>query len=394
MMTRSILFLFLGIDALILFYESSLLSISYREADFLYHSSSLLSFIVELSLGLLGHSDFALRLPMITMHLVSAMLLFDISRAYLKTDRDRLWLVAIFMLIPGVNSSALLLDNSGLVIMLLLLYLKIFSQSARSNYLFLFAVLWIDVSFAILYLGLFFFAVSQRKTRLLVVTLLLFTVSLYYHDYLPHGTPRGHFLDTLGLYAAIFSPIVFVYIFFVLYRRFVAKQQERVWYLSATALLFSLLLSFRQEIEVQVFAPYLVLALPLAAENFFHSYRVRLKAFRKSYRLIFTISLALLVLNTLVVLFHMQFYRLLETPSKHFAYRQHVAKELARELSAKGVDCIDAADDAMQHRLRFYGIGYCQEHRLQDQVAENGFVVTVSYNDATVYEKYVSKIHK
>lgn len=393
MMARSILFLFLGIDALVLFYESSLLSISYREANFLYYTNSLLNLIVSASLGLFGQNDFALRLPMIVMHLLSALLLYRLSADYLKRERDRLWLVVIFMLIPGVNSSALLVDNSGFVILLLLLYLTFFSRTPWLNYLFLFLVLWIDVSFAILYLGLFFYAVNRKKTRLLIVTLLFFTLSLYFHDYLPHGRPEGHFLDTLGLYAAIFSPIVFVYLFFVLYRRFVDGRVDRIWYLAATALISSLLLSFRQEIEVEVFAPYLILALPLAAQSFFHSYRVRLKPFRKSYRLLFTISFVFLILNTMVVLFHKELYHLLDNPSKHFAYRQHVAKELAEDLRSKGITCVDAGNKVMQLRLRFYGVNYCRKNILENNAASEHFNVTIGYNGVLIYKNSVTKIH-
>ncbi len=393
MMTRSILFLLLGIDAIILFYESTLLSISYREADLLYHSSSLLNVIITASLDIFGQNDLALRLPMITMHLVSAVLLYKSSAHYLKTDHDRLWLVAIFMLIPGVNSAALLLDNSGLVIMLLLFYLTLLKRPEWVRYLFLVTIFWIDVSFSLLYLGLFFYALKERNNRLLVSMLLLFSLSLYFHNYLPHGAPKGHFLDALGLYAAVFSPIVFIYLFFVLYRRFIGKQQEVIWYISTTALISSLLLSFRQEIEIQVFAPYLILALPLAAQSFFHSYRVRLRSFRKNYRLLFTISFILLIANTLVILFHKELYRVLDRPVKHFAYRQHIAKELAYELRRSGIQCVDTGNNQMQLRLQFYGIEACKMNRFTDTPDDASIDVTVRYKDIPVYQIYVSKAH-
>ncbi|MEA3373241.1 MAG: hypothetical protein U9Q62_06055 [Campylobacterota bacterium] len=392
-MTRSILFLLFGIDAIMLFYETTLFSISYREADFLYHSSSLLNLIITTSINLFGQNDFALRLPMVIVHLISALLLYKISGRYLKREHDRLWLLAVFMLIPGVNSAALLLDNSGLVIMLLLFYVTLLQRSEWVQYLFLIAVFWIDVSFAILYLGLFFYALREKNSQLLVISLLLFSVSLYFHNYLPHGAPQGHFLDTLGLYAAIFSPIVFIYLFFVLYRRFVAHQQEVVWYLSTTALISSLLLSFRQEMEIQVFAPYLILALPLAAQNFFHSYRVRLRPFRKNYRVLFTISFILLLANTLVLLFHKELYRVIERPSKHFAYRQHIAKELAEELYRSDITCVDTGNNAMQLRLQFYGIETCEMNRFTHHRNGEAIDVTVRYKDVPVYQIYVSKTH-
>ena len=88
-----ILFLILGLDALFLLYETSQLSISYAETTVLNGSFSLLKYIENTSLYLLGKNDFALRLPMIILHIASAVLLFNFSKQYLKYDRDRLRLL-------------------------------------------------------------------------------------------------------------------------------------------------------------------------------------------------------------------------------------------------------------------------------------------------------------
>jgi 4-amino-4-deoxy-L-arabinose transferase-like glycosyltransferase len=392
MISRSILFLFLGIDAIILFYESTLLSISYREANFFFNTQSLLTAIVQGSVALFGHNDFGLRFPMMLMHLVSVILLYQVSTDYLKTEKDRIWLIAVFMLIPGVNSAALLLDNTAMVILLLLLYLILKKHTRQVHYIYLFAIMWIDVSFALLYLGLFFYGLQKGDRPLFIYSVLLFGISLYLHDYLPHGTPKGHFLDTLGLYATVFSPIVFIYLFFTLYKRIFMKETDLLVTISSTALLASLFLSFRQEIEIQVYAPYLVLALPVAAQSFFHSYRVRLRQFRKRYRILFNISLGLLVLNTLIVLLHKELYPFLEDPSDHFAHRQHVAKELAYELKARSITCVDAENDRMQLRLKFYGVEQCDSYRLDDKMTMNSNNVSIRYKNYVIYEAYVTKI--
>ena len=392
MRARIILFLFLGMDALMLFFESNTLSISHHEAELVYNSTSLLHQIITTSLTLFGNNDFALRLPMILMHLISVLLLYAISGRYLRYDTDRLWLVLIYMLLPGINSAALLVDHSGLVIMLLLLYIYSQNYSKVVQYGWLISFLFIDVSFAFLYLGHFFYAIKKKKNQLLILNLLLFGLSLYIHGFDTHGSPSGHFLDTLGVYAAIFSPIIFIYLFYILYRRFVTKTDDFLWCLAATALIFSLLLSLRQQIEVEVFAPYLILAMPLAAQAFFRSYRVRLKMFRGKYRTVFTISLILLVINVLVVMFNKELYRFIEKPSKHFAYDHHVAKDLASQLKDAGVACVHTEDDEMQLRLQFYGIEACQNNILSSQSDQNMTPVTIRYNGVTVYEKYVSKV--
>ncbi len=393
MKQRLILFLILGIDAFILYLESTELSISYREAVILYNTDSLLHYIIQTSLNFFGQNDLALRLPMMCMHLLSALLLYVIAKPYVKYERDRLWLVLIYVLLPGVSSAALLVDNAGLVILLLFLYLYAYSRYQNFAHVLLAAFLFVDGSFAFLYLGLFFYALKQRETPLLIAALLLFSLSMYIHGFDTGGTPTGHLLDTLGIYAAIFSPIVFIYLFYVLYRRFVTKERDLSWYLATTALLFSLLLSMRQRIELQMFAPYLMLALPLAAQSFFHSYRVRLKMFRKNYRRIFVLSFALLCLNALSVFFNKELYRFLEDTSGHFAYRLHVAGEVADALHKKNISCIDADDAKMQLRLEFYKIGYCQDQRLvvNDEVLPDS--VTIRYKEKVLYTASVTKVH-
>lgn len=391
---RLILLLFLGADALILFFESSTLSISYNEAQILYQSSTVLHYIVTASLNLFGTSDFALRLPMIFFHLISVLLLYSISERYLRHDRDRLWLVLIYMLLPGINSAALLVDESGLVIMLLLLFIYSRKYSVILQYSLLAMYLFVDFAFAFLYFGLFIHGFRTKNMFMSLFNFSFFIAAFYLYGFDVHGSPKGHFLDALGLYAAIFSPIVFIYIFYVLYRRFITKRKDIIWCISATVLVTSLLLSLRQQIAIQYFAPYLILAMPLAAQTFFNSYRVRLKMFRGKYRAVFTVSLILLVANALIVMFNKELYLLIEKPSKHFAYDHHVAKELASALRDNGISCIDAGHGKMQLRLQFYGISKCTTYRLKDADGETNIPVTIRYSGVDVYKKYVSKVPK
>nr|MDA3908441.1 hypothetical protein [Sulfurimonas sp.] len=208
------------------------------------------------------------------------------------------------------------------------------------------------------------------------------------------GIPQGHFLDSIAVYTAIFTPIIFVYIFYILYRRYLTKQIDILWFIASVAFVFSLLLSFRQRIELEHFAPYLILALPLAAQTFGHSYRVRLKMFRTKYKAAFVISLVLLVLNSLVVFFNKEIYVFIDKPQNHFAYNMHVAKELANELKSRGIECVDT-DYKMQSRLKFYGVTNCNtsivaEVSLKNQNRKN---VTISYSNRPVYKASVTKVN-
>jgi len=328
------------------------------------------------------------------MHLASAVLLYKISKSYLKYSQDRLWLIFIYLLLPGVNSAALLVDSAGFVLLLLFLYTYIYQIKPKIADVLLPLYLLIDSAFIFLFMGRFVYAVVHKQKYSSVLSLILIGFSFVYFGFDTGGSPKGHFLDTLGLYSAIFTPIIFIYLFYILYRRYIANQEDMLWYLAATSLIVSLLLSFRQHIPIEDFAPYLMLALPLGMQTFYHSYRVRLKQFRHHYSVWFGISLFLLIVNSFIVLFNHELYRFIDNPKHHFAYRAHIAKELAVELKKIDIDCVQVQnDDRMQLRLQFYGIGRCQENIINYVKDAKMSSVTVSYIDYPLASYSVSKLH-
>jgi hypothetical protein len=389
-----ILFLILGLDALFLFFETSQLSISYAELTLLNTSFSPLQILEQLSLAIFGKNDFALRLPMIVLHLLSALSLFSLSKKYLKFDRDRLWLVVVFILLPGVLSSSIVVNSAGLVIFSLFLYLNFYDKNIYFRYLLL-PLLWlVDPSMEILFMALTLFAIQEKDYRFAIFNALLFISSLFYFGFDAAGLPKGHFLDTLAIYSAIFTPIVFVYLFYILYRRFVTKRIDILWYIASTALVLSLLLSFRQRLHLEEFAPFILAALPLAGQTFYHSYRVRLKEFRGTYRVLFSLSILFLFINATAVMLNQYLYKIIKNPQEHFAYEMHIAKELAQKLRSEKLTCIDANDKKMQARLEFYGVGYCQNQCLSFKSYESSKKVTISYKGTDVFETYVTKVSK
>lgn len=393
---KIILFFLLGIDALILILQTSELSISYYEISALRGETSLLSLLVNSSLSFFGQNDYALRAPMILLHIFSSMLLYLISRPYLPNERNRLWLVFIFILLPGVISSALLVNSAGIIIFALFLFVYIYQNfSIKYIYLLLSVYVFLNSDFLYLFLALLIYAVYQKDKMFFVFNLFLLSVSIYLYGLGIHGVPKGHFLDTIGLYSAIFTPIIFIYIFYVLYRRVLLKEIDIVWFVATTGLLLSLILSFRQRMMIEDFAPYLMLALPLAAQTFYKSYRVRLHIFRKKYKMIFILSLLFLIFNSLVVFFNKELYIFIDNPKKYFAYKMHIAKELAVELHKRDISCVNT-DKRMSLRLAFYGIHKCEKFTL-DKVSFNSKVediVTISYENVTVYKASVTKVNK
>ncbi len=391
---KYILFLLLGIDACVLFLKIPDLSISYHEASLLYGDFSFLQLIIKTSLQIFGQNDFALRVPMIALHIGSAFLLYLISKNYVKEDKNRLWLVFVFVLLPGVISASILVNNAGLVIFGLFLFIYITQttttqnqmQPTKSMYILLVLFSLIDGGFNFLFLALILYSYYKKYNNFLIFNLILFGISIYLYGLDVYGLPQGHFLDAIGVYAAIFTPIVFIYIVYVLYRRYFTKDIDMVWFIASVAFVLSLILSFRQRIAVEQFAPYLIIALPLAAQTFYSSYRVRLKIFRAKYRLIFTLAIIFLILNSFLVFFNKTLYLVLENPKKHFAYKMHIAKELAQKLKNNGIYCVKSKEK-MSQRLKFYNIQECENNLLTEYKNNENktYDVTISYKNRPIY---------
>jgi len=394
MLARYLYYFILFTDTLVLLVQTQNLSISFSEASLLYEKNSFLQSVINFSFSLFGQNDLSLRFPMIIFHLSSIILIYEIAKEYIPKSRDRTWFIFIFVLLPGVISSAVIVNSAGLVIFGLLLFLYLYKKVSLFyvNVLLLFYAI-IDIGFSYLFLGLITYYVTQRKNYLALYTLLLYLINSYLFGFDASGSPAGHFLDTIGVYSAIFTPIIFIYLVYALYRTYLTSKLDILWYIATVALIVSLVLSFRQRVAVEHFAPYLIVALPIAAKLFIHSYRVRLKIFRMKYKLAFVISIIFLILNAFIVFFNQELYTVLEKPKQHFAYKMHIAKELSLELKKYGVSCVNT-DKKMQKRLLFYEISKCVEHTLIEvPLNRSTSDVTVRYKDKVLYRANVTNIN-
>lgn len=393
MSERKIFAALLGINLLILLAQIPGLSISYHEARILYGDPSFLKSVMTLFLNLFGSNDYVLRLPMIGFHLISAILLYLISGYYVSRKYDRIWILAIYLLLPGVTSAALLVNIAGVKIAILFTFVYLYLRFNNWALAVLPLFLILDSTAIYFYVSVAVYAFTRRNYVLMGFSLLLFSGAIFYFDPGIGGVPEGRFLDALAIYAAIFSPLVFIYLFYVLYRRFIANERDLLWIIASSMFLVSLLLSFRQKVNIQDFAPYIMVALPLAAQTFFHTYRVRLPIFRRRYRLLFYAAFSLLVLNAFAVLFNHWFYKWIEKPRNHFSYTMHVAKELANTLKDENIRCV-TTNKKMQLRLHFYGIEQCSSTILSNNKESNSKKVTISYIDVPIYTVYVTKVNK
>lgn len=377
----------------VLLYLTNEFSISFKEA-YIYFSSdiSLLSLITNFSTTLFGQNDFALRGPFIVFYIASSILLYLITKDFFKTELQRLISIAIFMILPGVNSAALLVNESIVVVFFTLLYLTIYKFKKRHCYTLLVLFLFVDNSFAILFLGLFFYSLANKNNNLLVISLILFGISMSYFGFDIGGKPKSYLLDTFGIYASIFSPVLFLYFFYAIYRIGIKGEKEIIWYISATALGMSLIFSLRQNIKIEDFAPFVVIAIPLMVKLFSHSLNVRLKEFRKWHNYMMRVALSFLLFTFLVLVFNKYIYIFLENSNKHFTYKYHIAKELSQELKNRNIYSVYTVDSKLALRLRFYGISSSQEYYISTRVFNNPYkAIEIRYFNRIVDSYYLYK---
>ncbi|VAY88244.1 Arginine/ornithine antiporter ArcD [hydrothermal vent metagenome] len=371
------------------------LSISYNESIIYFNDNSWLHSLIHFSTSIFGQNGIALRLPFILFYISSVILLYILTKDYFVKQSDRFGSILVFMLLPGVNSAALLVSEAMIVILLTLVYLYLFQKTKTINYWFLFISLFVDNSFAIMYLALFFYSLKKRDNTLLVISLLLFGISMQIYGFDSGGHPEGYFIDTFAVYSSIMSPIVFLLFIYTLYRKSSKNKgaKDLFWYISFTAFVFSLLLSLRQKIYISDFAPYIIIATPLMIKSFMHSYRVRLPQFRQKHYLIATFASFTLILNFLVFIINKPLYLILPDPNKHFANNYHVVKELAYNLKKNKINNIVCEDKKLQLRLKFYGIIEGRKYYLTtkpDHTAYN--ILPIKYYDKTIKRFFIKPL--
>lgn len=354
MKTNGLFLVLLLVDALLLGAMITQISISYQEAYVFFYGDNYVAIFARFFTQTFGQNDLALRLPFLFVHLCNLCLIFAISKIYLKKPSDALLCATIYALIPGINITSILLSKSVLILFfaLLLCYLHL-----KRYYPLFFALCIVgsllDFSFSVIFLALFFYAMRFKHNKTLLFALFGFSINMYRFTLPIGGIPDGHFLDTLGLLALLYSPLLFIYYVYTLYRGMIKKEDNLMLYIGMTSILFSLLLSLRQGIDFFSFLPLGAVGIPIMIKDCLHNIRLRLSPFRSAYTRRFYFILVPLIFESLF-LFGNKFLFFFE-PKKHFLNNFYFAKELSLLLKKQNIDSLKT-DEKLQNQLRFYGI--------------------------------------
>ena len=308
------------------------------------------------------HTIFSLRVFIYLLSLINAYLYWQVLRDYFKKEQDRVFAFSIYLLLPGVIASAVILNEALYAFMMVLIFLLaykrgLFYLEALAMVLLLFSP---TATFAF-YGAIALYGYRRDEKRLLILGSILFIASLIFGAYKIGGHPNGHFLELLGVYMALFSPLFFIYYLYSLYRISWEGERNIYWYISWVAMVFSIALSIRQQVLITDFSSYLLAGAMLPIALYLRTLRVRLRRFQTSYRLMGSVVVAGLIFSSLMLFFHRPIYRLLNSPSKFFVAPLYYPYDLANRLKQEGRGCYPPTIKSRYQKLMlFYSLKPCK----------------------------------
>ncbi len=366
-MSRKYFSLFLFIYTVAVVYLASTTPVSPHEVKLFFADESIVATLMHGGKAIVDETVFGpflgIRLFFLLIGLVSIFLYYRVSWIYLDREEDRHTATVIYMLLPGIITALALANISILVIPIVLLFLLAYDRGwLWAQALLMFFLFMLHDASVIFFIAIFIYALIRREITLVVFSgffLMLTFVTLQGVEI--RGKPSGYFADLFGLYAALFSPLLFIYFFYTMYRILLREEKNILWYISSIALLASLVLSVRQRIILTDFAPYVVISVVLMLDTYYKSLRIRLPEYRGWYRGGFAVVILVLVMSSLTIVFHKAFFSLMTDPKKHFASRLYEPYWLAEKLKEQNLKCYDTPDGRVASQLRFYGIESCRK---------------------------------
>ncbi|WP_233703716.1 hypothetical protein [Helicobacter felis] len=334
-------------------YQSSLISISYKEALFYFSTPTYLA--DRLFLQALHHfvdfssawisKDIALRLPSLLLHALNVFLIYVLSsKLQPKRAYDPLLSAITFALLPGVQLGAILLGKVSLLLSVALWTILLFNT--RYFYVLVVLLAWGDSSCMVLLTAFLLHTLKHKlyHKALSVGVALLFNM-LYFKPIF--GAPQGFFLDTCFVMLVLYSPCLCLYYLYALYTQVIKKrkQDSLIGLVGAIGFCLPLIFSLRQELPPQ-FLTYGMLGIPILLKQALSSIRVHLPVFRTHYRIRYSLIFGTLILESFF----------LWGGYNPMVRTHYIVKELATALQERGIQEIHTFSPKMALRLRFYDI--------------------------------------
>ncbi len=359
-MKKEHIFFSIILYAFSIFYLATITPISPHEAHIFYMSNNLVSTLMHWGDSIIG-GFLGLRIFFIFFGFLSISLFYELSRRYFKERSDAYIATTIFMFLPGILTASTLANEAIIVLPLVLYFVLMYERNSFWSLPFvMLALFFIHESSIIFFVALLLYGLVHKDKKLSIFSAAFLIAFVYLSKGIEiGGGPSGHFVEIFGLYATVFSPLLFLYFFYAMYRILLREEKTLLWYISFTALAFSLLLSIRQRVHIADFAPYVTISIVLMLDVFKNSVRVRLPEFQKRYKYAFYTVVSFLGLSVSIIVFHQFFFLVLDDKSKHFAKKVYEPYFLSQELKSEGIECYDAVYGREKYQLQYYNIYPC-----------------------------------
>lgn len=340
-------------------YFAYFIPITPNEAYEFYKSDGLVSRLMHFGYSL-SENTFGLRSVFI-LNAVVSLSLFDIfSNDILKNKNDALCASAIFSILPVMIFGAAIANIAILAFNLVLLYLIFYYRKFYVGEVLALALLFFvhDASI-VFFLSILFFAIFKKERRTAVYGIIALLGFLYFDRGIEiGGHPWGRFVETFSIYTALFTPFIFLYFLYVMYRIWVKEEKDIVWSISSFAIFVSILLSIRQRIAVTDFTPYILVGFVLMFKVYFQSLRVRLPKFQKIHKNGFMLSMAV----SIFMLIFMFFQPIIFLYNGQYIFTKIYAPyKIQQTLKAKNIHCFNSKNQKEKLQLRFYDISHCEK---------------------------------
>lgn len=340
----------------VLLFIISGLSISYQEAILYFSDDNITSKLARLSTNIFGVNDYTFRIPNIILFALNLTLIYLISNRILKHKIDSILCVIIYSLLPGAIMQGVLLNQSSIILFVVLLICYIEIAYNKIAYPILIFCIFLGPSIFMLFLALFLYAIISKKIYTAIFALICFSINMYMFGIDVSGKPSGKFLDVISSLALLYSPPLFIYYIYTLYRNLTKEKKNLLLYVSVCSLVVGILLSIRQNVDKEIFLFMSLCGIPLMIKQFLSDIRVRLPMFQNSYKNRFLIVFVFLVLEASILILSKYLYLIVENPNKTFLNSFYIAKEISMQLKEKNISRVSINDKTMQKRLEFYGI--------------------------------------
>ena len=359
-MSRTLFYIFLLFYTSAVIYSASVLPIGPHEAITYYTDNHILHYFTHLCNGWFGNG-LDLRFPFVFFGFINIPLFFIMSQLYFEKKEESYFATMIFTLLPGIVTSTILVNVAVFVITLVLGFITFYEKKQVWWQVIVMVLLLLthDAS-VIFFIAVAIFSAFKRDTFLFSISIFLAAISMFYFNGLDiGGQPKGEFLELFGLYIALFSPLLFLYFFYALYRIWLGERKDILWYISFSAFAFSVILSLRQQVIMTDFAPYVIVAVILMLVTYQQTLNVRLPQFQKWYKRGFSLVLFSLLLSSSIIFFHKAFFYFLDDKSKHFAYTFYEPYWKVQELREIEQNCYTVGSKKKQYQLKYYGVEEC-----------------------------------